>query len=42
MLQKADTNNDGKITLEDFYTVMVKTYCWSQIQLIIINYSVKI
>ncbi len=28
MLQKADSNNDGKITFEDFYSVMVKTYCW--------------
>jgi len=26
MLEKADSNKDGKISFEDFYTVMVKTY----------------
>lgn len=25
MLEKADSNNDGKISFEDFYSVMVKT-----------------
>jgi len=25
MLEKADSNNDGKISFDDFYSVMVKT-----------------
>jgi hypothetical protein len=28
MLEKADSNNDGKISFEDFYSVMVKTSYW--------------
>lgn len=26
MLERADSNRDGKISFEDFYSVMVKTY----------------
>ncbi len=26
MVQKADSNKDGRISFEDFYSVMVKTY----------------
>jgi Ca2+-binding EF-hand superfamily protein len=29
MLEKADSNNDGKISFEDFYSVMVKTSYWN-------------
>lgn len=28
MLEKADSNNDGKISFDDFYSVMVKTSYW--------------
>lgn len=28
MLEKADSNNDAKISFEDFYSVMVKTNYW--------------
>ena len=29
MLEKADSNKDGKVTFEDFYSVMVKDIYWS-------------
>ena len=28
MLEKADSNNDGRISFEDFYSVMVKNIYW--------------
>lgn len=28
MLEKADSNNDGKVSFEDFYSVMVKSIYW--------------
>lgn len=33
MLERADSNNDGKISFEDFYSVMVKSYYWLFLQL---------
>lgn len=30
MLEKADSNKDGKISFEDFYAVMVKDIYWPQ------------
>lgn len=36
MLEKADSNNDGRISFEDFYSVMVKNIYWSvQIKFVI-------
>lgn len=29
MLSRADSDNDGKITLEDFKTIMAKPYKWN-------------
>jgi len=29
MLEKADSNKDGKISFEDFYAVMTKNIYWS-------------
>lgn len=28
MMEKVDSNRDGKISFEDFYSVMVKTFYW--------------
>jgi Ca2+-binding EF-hand superfamily protein len=28
MLEKADSNKDGKVSFEDFYAVMVKDIYW--------------
>ena len=33
MLEKADSNNDGRISFDDFYSVMVKNIYWSNIPL---------
>lgn len=41
MLERADSNNDGKISFEDFYSVMVKSYYWLNLQfhwIIFFNY----
>lgn len=29
MMEKVDSNRDGKISFEDFYSVMVKTFYWA-------------
>ena len=28
MIEKSDSNRDGRVTFEDFYSVMVKTSYW--------------
>jgi Ca2+-binding EF-hand superfamily protein len=28
MLEKADSNKDGKVSFEDFYSVMIKDIYW--------------
>lgn len=33
MLEKADSNRDGKVSFEDFYSVMIKDIYWNDINI---------